>query len=450
MSVQKYMNYLSENPAYPFCKGCGHNHVVTRLNDALVELQLDPSKILLVSDIGCIGLVDSLFSELHTMHTTHGRSTAFATGVELADAIVNTSDLKTIVVIGDGGAMIGLLHLVNAALMNVDVTVVLANNFLFGMTGGQNSGFSPLEFVTPTTPLGNMIPPMDLCKVLEGCGAGFLARGLAIDKDLPHVIAQAIAHPGFALVEVVELCTEYAVKPNQLTGKSLELILSDHHMPLGILRQSAERKEFGVLYKEKFHPQTGIDDANSGFITRRYSSSLRNQAGIVIAGTAGERVQLTAHLLARAAVMSDLHCTQKNDNPVTQGSGFSVSEVCISPTEIFYTGIDEPDAIIVTSNDGLNELISNGMFYRASERTMVLADSGLSLPRTNARIVRYPFRKDMTPSRAPAAGVFLAALLADFVPPEAFEEAIMERFTEASTAFKNDFSQLRKSAASIA
>ncbi len=439
-----------ENPAYPFCKGCGHNHVVTRLNDALVELQIDPSKILLVSDIGCIGLVDSLFPGLHTMHTTHGRSTAFATGVELADAIVNTSDLKTIVVIGDGGAMIGLLHLVNAALMNVDLTVVLANNFLFGMTGGQNSGFSPLEFITSTTPLGNMIPPIDVCKVLEGCGTGFLARALATDKNLPHVIAQAITHPGFALVEVVELCTEYAVKPNELTGKSLERILSDHHLPLGILCQSADRKEFGVSYREKYHRQTGAGDTNSEYITRRYTSSLRNQTGIVIAGTAGERVQLTAHLLAKAAVMSKLHCTQKNDNPVTQGSGFSVSEVCISPAEIYYTGIDEPDVMIVTSNDGLNEVVASGMFARASERTIILADAELSLPETKARTVRYPFRKSMTPLRAAAAAVFLAALLTDFVPPEAFEETIMERYSGTSTAFKNDFLQLRETAQTMA
>jgi 2-oxoglutarate/2-oxoacid ferredoxin oxidoreductase subunit beta len=432
-----------EDPAFPFCKGCGHNHVVTRLNEAFIELQIDPSKILLVSDIGCIGLVDSVFPELHTMHTTHGRSTAFATGVELADAIVNASDLKAVVVIGDGGAMIGLLHLVNAALMNVDLTVVLANNFLFGMTGGQHSGFSPLEFITPTTPLGNLVPPIDICKVLEGCGAGFLARVLATDKNLPHVIARAIAHPGFALVEVVELCTEYAVKPNLLTGKTLERILSDNHLPMGILRESSERKEFGVSYKEKYHSHAGAGDTGSDSIHRRYASSLRKQTGIVIAGTAGERIQLTAHLLARAAVMSDLHCTQKNDNPVTQGSGFSISEICISPSEIHYTGIDEPDVMILASTEGLNEVVASGMFSRSTEHTTILYDAGLSLPETKARTHRYPFRKTMTPGRAAAAGVFLATLLTDILPPEAFEDAVMERHAGSAAAFKNDFSLLR-------
>ncbi len=449
MAEQKYRNYLVEDTTYPFCKGCGHSHVVTRLNDALVELQINPSNVLLVSDIGCIGLIDSLFPELHTMHTTHGRSTAFATGVEIADAILNTSALKTVVIIGDGGAMIGLLHLVNAALMNVDITVVLANNFLFGMTGGQNSNFSPLEFVTPTTPRGNMVPPIDMGKILDGCGAGFLARTLATDKNLPHIIAQAIEHPGFALVEVVELCTEYAVKPNELTGTSLEQILARHQLPLGILRNSTDRKEFGALYKEKYPPQTEYDNTASEYIPQRYSSSLQKQVGIVIAGTAGERVQLTAHLLVRAAVMSGLECTQKNDNPVTQGSGFSLSEVCISPSAIFYTGIDEPDIIVVTSMDGIKELTSNGTFGRASEKTITLADAELPVPETKARIVRYNFREKMTRTRAAAAGVFLASLLVDVVPAEALQAAYAKRFGGSSAAYENDFSRLREDADSL-
>jgi Pyruvate/2-oxoacid:ferredoxin oxidoreductase gamma subunit len=295
-----------------------------------------------------------------------------------------------------------------------------------------------------------MVPPIDLCKVLEGCGAGFLARALATDKNLPHVIAQAITHPGFALVEVVELCTEYAVKPNELTGKTLERILLVHHLPLGILRQSSDRKEFSASYKEKYHHQTGAGDTSSEYIDRRNTSSLRNQIGIVIAGTAGERIQLTAHLLAKAAVMSELHCTQKNDNPVTQGSGFSISEICISPSEIYYTGIDEPDVMIVTSNDGLNEVVASGMFARASERTMIITDAELSLPETKARTVRYPFRKSMTPLRAAAAAVYLALLLNDILPEEAFEETIMERYVGSSKAFKNDFLQLRETAQTMA
>jgi 2-oxoglutarate ferredoxin oxidoreductase subunit beta len=208
--------FLKAGVKFPFCKGCGHQHITHAIDDALVKLQLDPRHVNITSDIGCVGLVDTLFDGVHSVHTTHGRSTAFATGIELADSILTDSALKNIVVIGDGGAMIGLLHLVSAAQLNVDVTVVLYNNFLFGMTGGQNSSFSPLEFVTATTPHGNIIPPIDLMTLLQGANAGFLARKTATDGDLSETIAEAIVYPGFALVEVLELCTEYAVRGNSI------------------------------------------------------------------------------------------------------------------------------------------------------------------------------------------------------------------------------------------
>ncbi|MEX2089226.1 MAG: thiamine pyrophosphate-dependent enzyme, partial [Bacteroidota bacterium] len=107
--------YLVDEPRFPFCKGCGHTSVLRRLNEALVELQIPPHRLALVTDIGCIGLADGLFKELHTVHTTHGRSTAFATGIALADSVLDKGSLKTVVLIGDGGAMIGLQHLVHAA-----------------------------------------------------------------------------------------------------------------------------------------------------------------------------------------------------------------------------------------------------------------------------------------------------------------------------------------------
>ncbi|OYW05667.1 MAG: hypothetical protein B7X11_01755, partial [Acidobacteria bacterium 37-65-4] len=220
-SSKNRKTYLKVNEKFPFCKGCGHHHITNAINAALVKLDLEPHLVNITSDIGCVGLVDTLFEGVHSFHTTHGRSTAFATGVEIADSILADSKLKNIVVIGDGGAMIGLLHLVNAAQMNVDVTVILYNNFLFGMTGGQNSSFSPLDFVTATTPTGNIIPPIDMLAVLKGANAGFLARKTATDTDLADTIAEAIAHPGFALVEVLELCTEYAVRGNVIRGNKL-------------------------------------------------------------------------------------------------------------------------------------------------------------------------------------------------------------------------------------
>ncbi len=378
----------------PFCKGCGHSHILRKLNDALVQLHLQPEDVCIVSDIGCIGLADALFAVPHTVHTTHGRSTGFATGIALADSILASKKLKTIVLIGDGGAMIGLLHLVNAALLNVDVTVVLCNNFLFGMTGGQHSSFSPLDFITQTTPSGNIIPPLDMCKITADAHSEFVARKYATDKDLSETLAAAIQHKGFSLVEIIELCTEHATEKNELTGASLENILRAQEQETGLLQRRNLRKDFGTTYTNKFpvrkiETSSSVDDA----IIPQSTSTLQTQIGIVIAGSAGERVQSSARKFCEAAMRAGLYCTQKNDNPVTQGSGFSLSEIVISPDEIFYTGIDIPNVVIIVSKDGLKELTAKNYFENLPQSTLILLDEELEKPSTSAQVLTVPFRK---------------------------------------------------------
>jgi 2-oxoglutarate ferredoxin oxidoreductase subunit beta len=423
--------YTKENAVFPFCKGCGHHHYVNHLDEALVKLNLDPKHVCIVSDIGCIGILDSLFATPHTFHTTHGRSTAFATGIELADGILNDSKLKTIVVIGDGGATIGLLHLVNAALMNVDVTVILANNFLYGMTGGQHSQFSPLEFVTPTTPAGNIVPPLDICSIMKSCGATYIRQAAATDKNLGTIIADAISHPGFAIVEVLELCTEWATPFNKIDGKTINAKIhpsDDNSAP--------ERKDFTALYKEKVlgAPKKPIDDT----ITPKYSSTLNGTRRIVLAGTAGEKVQLSSFLFMKAAIASGLHATQKNDNPVTQGSGFSLSELCISSEEILYTGIDVPDAVIIASAEGLKEVRANGTLGRCTADTIVIADQTLAEFDCAGTVSRLPLRSLCTGGRAALSALACLNLAKEWVPQEALWEMIDGKFKEKSAPYHRD------------
>jgi pyruvate/2-oxoacid:ferredoxin oxidoreductase beta subunit len=368
------------------------------LNQALVELQLNPSSICLVTDIGCVGLADSLFGSIHTVHTTHGRSSAFATGIEVADSILGDKQLKTIVLVGDGGAMIGLQHLVNAALMNVNLTVVLCNNFLFGMTGGQNSAFSPYEFITQTTPRGNIVPPLDICRIMLDCGAEFVARGLATEQSLGQMIASAINHPGFALVEVVELCTEHALDRNALTGKSLSKILEANNQSLGVLTESGTRSEFSDRYEDKYPRKAPNLDKH--IVSPSASHPLSRQVGIVVAGSAGEKVQSAARALCEAAISAGLYCTQKSDNPVTQGSGFSIAEVILSSGEILYTGIDAPDAVVVVSNEGLRELEERHLFDALTPDSILIADTDTESFSSKASTFLYPFRREYGPNKA--------------------------------------------------
>lgn len=390
--------YLVEHCTMPFCKGCGHSLTIRALDRSLVDLQLSPSKVCLVTDIGCVGLADSLFSSIHTVHTTHGRSSAFATGIEVADSLLGDNHLNTLVLIGDGGAMIGLQHLVNAALMNVNITVVLCNNFLFGMTGGQNSAFSPYEFVTQTTPRGNIVPPLDICRIMLDCGAEFVARGLATEKDLSETIAAAIRHPGFALVEVVELCTEHALDMNGLTGKSLRKVLETNNQPLGLLSDQGERSDFSERYEDKYPKKSsGVKEHTISCSAPR---KLAKQIGIVVAGSAGEKVQSAARKLCEAGISFGLHCTQKSDNPVTQGSGFSIAEVILSSGDILYTGIETPDAIVVVSNEGLSELEERHLLDSLTSESMLVADKEIGTFLSKASTFVYPFRKEYGPDKA--------------------------------------------------
>lgn len=414
-------SYIVPDAALPYCKGCGHGLVLRALGEALKKVQRPAHEIVIVSDIGCVGLADALFSGPHTVHTTHGRSTAFAAGMAFADEVMGGGRLKPIVLIGDGGAMIGLGHLVHAALANPAVTVVVHNNFMFGMTGGQNSAYTPLEFVTATTPAGNAVPPLDLGQLLLASRASFVARKLATDRDLSEVLARAIAHPGFAVVEVLELCTAFASRWNPLTGAQLKTVADAAGYQLGTLREQA-RPRFSETFKRSVAPLSSSTRERSGPV--EFGARLNRPTGLVLAGTAGERVQTAASILASAAMRAGLHATQKNDNPVTQGTGFSVSEVILSPDEVLFTGIEEPDALLAVSNDGSRELARSGAFGQLNKTSLVLADADVSLPELPCRVLRFPFRTSAGPKLAATAAVAVWIDMTSSLPRDAFWKAL--------------------------
>jgi 2-oxoglutarate ferredoxin oxidoreductase subunit beta len=422
--------YLSPEAKLPYCRGCGHASVVRQLSRALERLKLPPRSVALTTDIGCVGLADSLFPFLQTVHTTHGRSTAFATGMALAELVLaEPRGLKPVVMIGDGGAMIGLLHLVHAAQLNVDITVLLHNNFLFGMTGGQHSALTPLDFVTATTRQGNWTPPLDLPALLRAAHAAYLARQFATDSSLDAVIADAIAYPGFALVEILELCTAYGTRWNQVTGSSLREIAASQGYQVGRLEAEAGRPSLRELYRSKPHkpaaklPRRDTQDTVPG-------AALSEELRLVVAGSAGERVQSAAASFCRAAVAAGLYTTQKNDNPVTQGTGFSLAEICLSPEPIEYTGMESPDVVIVASADGLKELRANGTLGRCRPQTLLVADSELEFPPTPGRLLRLALRKAASPQRAALAGLSAWLAMSPVLPAAAWEAAMAAQPSE--------------------
>jgi len=192
-------------PAFPtpFCPGCGHGILMGALLRAICELEYDMKQMLFVSGIGCAAWIPSPHFKADTLHTLHGRAIAFATGAKLANP-----KLKIMVVSGDGDlSAIGGNHLMHAARRNMDMTVVCANNLIYGMTGGQAASTTPRGSLTTTTPKGNLEPSFDLCKVAEAVGATFVARQtVATPIILTGILKKAITHQGFSFVEVLSPC----------------------------------------------------------------------------------------------------------------------------------------------------------------------------------------------------------------------------------------------------
>ena len=292
--------------------------------------------------------------------------------------------------IGDGGATIGLLHLVEAAKLNANVTVILHNNFVYGMTGGQNSGLTPENFRTATTMSGSLTPNIHIARMLEAAHAGFIARKLATDKDLVETIVEAINYPGFALVEVIELCTGYATKWNSMTKTDVQEILEKMDSgKLGTIVKRTDRPNYAELYKHSFPKKETPYKPKTLEAQKQINKSL----SVVLSGSAGEGVQFAAKNLIETALRHGLNVMQKNDNPVTIGTGFSFSEIKLSTDEILYSGITEPDYLVISSIDGLKRVSA----MLKTIKGKILLDSTLETELIKTidvdQIISKPFRK---------------------------------------------------------
>jgi len=203
------------------CPGCGHGIALRALLWAIHDLDIEKDQLAVVSGIGCSGRL-SAYIDANTFHTTHGRPIAFATGLKLA-----RPDLHVIVITGDGDCLaIGGNHLIHACRRNLDITCVMLNNEVYGMTGGQVSPTTSLNRYTTTTPLGNQEPGFDACALAQGAGATFVGREVTLQTTaLKNLMREGIAHEGFSFIEVISDCTEIYGRKNEL-GSSAEMVLS--------------------------------------------------------------------------------------------------------------------------------------------------------------------------------------------------------------------------------
>ncbi len=259
-----------------WCAGCGNGTLTRDVVQAIDNLCNDPSsgiqreKVVVVSGIGCSSRAAG-YMDFNTLHTTHGRAIAFATGIKLANP-----ELTVIVVTGDGDcSAIGGNHLIHACRRNVDLTVVVYNNNIYGMTGGQYSPTTPTGEKGTTAPYGVIDRAFDIAQLAWGAGASYVAKGDTFHvRETTDLIKKGILHKGFSLIDCYSICPTYygrknkkgdaveMLKTQQAQGKPLSVYEKlpaeerEGHYPIGILHED-DFQEFTVAYQKIIDKASG-------------------------------------------------------------------------------------------------------------------------------------------------------------------------------------------------
>jgi len=197
-------DYHSDDPI-AWCPGCGNFSILEALKNALVELQKKASEVVIVSGIGQAAKTPH-YLRCDTFNGLHGRTLPVATGIKLAN-----HELTVLAEGGDGdGYTEGGNHLIHAMRRNIDVTYLVHNNQVYGLTKGQTSPTSEFGYVSKTTPMGSLNPPMNPLLLAIASDCGFVARGFAGDiAHLSNLITDGIEHKGFALIDILQPCVSF-------------------------------------------------------------------------------------------------------------------------------------------------------------------------------------------------------------------------------------------------
>ncbi len=213
-----------------WCPGCGHGIVLGSLLRAVEELELDPTNIVMTSGIGCSARISG-YVNFHSLHTIHGRALAFATGVKLSKP-----DLRLIVPMGDGDALaIGGNHFIHAARRNIDITAIVMNNRIYGMTGGQFSPLTGYGKKATTAPYSTIDNEFDVVKLATAAGASFVARSTTFHaQESIDLIKKAINHKGFSVVEIFSQCpTHFGRKNKEGDASNMMELYKKNTVPIG-------------------------------------------------------------------------------------------------------------------------------------------------------------------------------------------------------------------------
>jgi len=261
-NYDKYLR-LEKMPTL-WCWGCGDGVILKAFVRAIDKMGVAQDDVCVVSGIGCSGRFSS-YVDFNTVHTTHGRTVAYATGIKLA-----APDKLVVCVAGDGDALaIGGNHTIHGCRRNIDLTLIIINNFIYGLTNSQTSPTTPRGMWTVSQKAGNIDPTFNTCDLAIASGASFVARETMIEpKKLEKVLVKAMQHKGFSMMEVLSNCHINLGRKNKMmsamanlewidsitTSKKKYDAMSEEErlnlLPTGILKEDTEADEYCEMYAE--------------------------------------------------------------------------------------------------------------------------------------------------------------------------------------------------------
>ena len=262
-TANQYRNDIRPN----WCPGCGHYGVQAAIADAVAALDIAPEKLAVISGIGCSSRIGGYFYA-YGAHTTHGRALPYAQGVKLAN-----EDMNVVVCGGDGDAFaIGMGHTIHAFKRNVNVTYVVMDNHVYGLTKGQTSPRSDVGFVTKTSPHGSFESPLPICETAIASGATFVAQSYMVNRaQLVDLIKQGMQHEGFSFINVFSPCVTYNKQNGYDYFKDNLVELPEGYDPTNRAQAFATLGETnglvtGLIYQDKTKPsfEQALYAANGG------------------------------------------------------------------------------------------------------------------------------------------------------------------------------------------
>ncbi len=243
------------------CPGCGCGQVLNAFVNAIDELQIDPREMIAVTGIGCSSWIPSPYLKCDTLHTTHGRPVAFATGVK-----VIRPQSRVVVIAGDGDlAAIGGNHLIHAARRNVGLAVFLVNNYIYGMTGGQVSPTTPYGVPTTTTPYNNAEYPLNIAELVAAAGANYVARWTTYHiRKLIAAMKEALQKSGFTFIEIVSQCpVSYGRRVGLRDGVAFMEYFKENSVSVNKARNLSEQELEGKIVVGKLIERDRIEFTES-------------------------------------------------------------------------------------------------------------------------------------------------------------------------------------------